>query len=146
MAHRLSRNASINRNTATYASPTWSAVQRVRDATLNESSVEADASTRESSYSMTVPVRKEASFDFEIIEDTTDANWIAINAAYRNHTALDLAILNAAVTTSGAHGIRGYFSVTNFNRAEALDGIIMRNVTVKPTLPSDGNYIVEMTV
>lgn len=144
-AIKLGRNCSINRNTGTYGSPVWSAVNYVKDATLTETKTEADASVRNSGYALTVGTMLEASVDFEIVEDTSDAAWTALNSSYRNSTGIDMAILNGPAT-SGNKGVRAYFEVVKFDRSEGLTDIVKRAVTIKPTWPTDGNFPVELTI
>jgi len=145
-AIKLGRNATINRNTGTYGSPVWSNVALAKDVTLNLDKTEADASSRFSGWTLTVGALKNATVEFEVIEDTTDANWTALKNSFINGTEIDIAVLNGPSATSGSNGVRAYWEVMSFNRNEPLTGIITRTVTMKPTWPTDGNMPVEMTV
>ena len=145
-AIKLGKNCSINRNTGSYGSPTWTAISLVKDATLNSAKAEADATVRGSEYEMMVGTMKQVSLEFEIVEDTSDAGYSALNTSYHTGTQIDLAVLNGPAATSGSTGVRFYGEVMTFNRNEQLNGIVTRNVTVKPTWPTDGNYPTTITV
>lgn len=145
-AIKLGRNCSINRNTGTYGSPTWTVVPYVKDATLNLAKNEADATVRNSAFELMVGANKQVSVEFEIVEDTSDAGWTALNASYHSGTEIDMAVLNGAAATVGSKGVRAYWEVMNFDRNEQLTGIVTRKVTIKPTWPTDGNFPVEITI
>lgn len=145
-AINLGRNCSVNRNTGSYGSPVWTAISNVRDATLNQDATEADASSRDSGVTETEPTMQNASFEFEIKEDTADAGWIALNTSYWSSSSIDVAVLNKAANTSGANGIRAHMKVLQWNRNEQLTGIVTRNVIIKPCHPTDGNHAVQITI
>jgi len=124
----------------------WSNISLTKDLTLNLDKTEADASARVSGWTLTVGTMKNATIEFEIIEDTTDANWTALKNSFINGTEIDVAVLNGPSATVGSNGIRAYMEVMTFNRNEQLNGIITRNVTLKACWPTDGNYPVELTI
>ena len=69
----------------------------------------------------------------EMVWDTTDANFTAIQQGFFNNTPVEFAIMDGAIATAGSQGLRATMSITNFSRSEALEEAIMVSVTAKPT-------------
>ncbi|GIW81495.1 MAG: hypothetical protein KatS3mg105_3302 [Gemmatales bacterium] len=130
---QLGMNAKVYRNTATYASPTWSEITIVRDVTLNLSSGEFDASTRGTGgWRQTARTLKEASVDINILYKQGDAGYNALRDSYLNGTLIDMAIMSDNIATSGSEGLRAEMDVFEFNRGEPLEEGLTIDVTVKP--------------
>ncbi len=80
MGVKLGLDARLYMNSGTYASPTWSGLNTVRDLTLNLETGEADVSTRSNQgWRATVSTLKDASLEFELVIDPEDsgATWMA---------------------------------------------------------------------
>jgi hypothetical protein len=134
MAVKLGMDAKLYRNTGTFASPTWTEVPNVKDLTLNLEAGEADVTTRANDgWRATVATLKDGSIEFEMVWDTSDANFTAIQQAFFNNTSIEFAVMDGAIATSGSQGLRATMSITNFSRSEALEEAIMVSVTAKPT-------------
>ena len=104
----------------------------VRDVTVNLEAGEADVTTRANSgWRATAPTLRECSIDFEMVWKPDDAGFAAIKAAYLASETLELAALDQARETSGAQGPKGSFSITSFNRSEALEEAMTVSVTAK---------------
>ena len=102
----------------------------VKDVTLNLETGEADVTTRgNQGWRATVATLKNGSVEFEMLWDTADAGFTAIQQAYFSNTPIALAILDGA---SGS-GLDADFSITNFTRNEPLEEAITVSVTAKPT-------------
>ena len=134
MAVKLGLDAKLYRNTGTYATPVWDEITNVRDVTLNLESGEADVTTRgNAGWRATVATLKDGSIEFEMVWDSDDTDFTAIRDAFLNKTAVELAVLDGDVVTTGSQGLRASFMVTSFSRNEPLEEAITVSVTMKPT-------------
>ena len=134
MSVKLGMQAKLYRNSGSYGTPTWVEVGNVKDLTLNLEAGEADVTTRSNSgWRATVATLKDGSIEFEMVWDTSDANFTAIQQAFFNNTPLEFAVMDGAIATAGSQGLRATMSITNFSRNEALEEAIMVSVTAKPT-------------
>jgi len=105
-------------------------LRNAKDVTLNLEKGEADVTTRgNEGWRATVGTLKEGSVEFEMLWDTADAGFNAIQQAYFNDTPLAFAILDG----ENGHGLDADFAVMNFSRTEALEEAMKVNVTIKPT-------------
>jgi hypothetical protein len=134
MAIKLGMDAKLYRNTGTYASPTWDLIGNVKDLTLSLETGEADVTTRgNGGWRATVATLKDGSLEFEMIWDTEDTDFTAIRTAFLGNTAVEMAVLDGLVATTGSQGLRASFMVTNFTRNEPLEEAITVSVSMKPT-------------
>jgi predicted secreted protein len=107
-----------------------SELPNVKDVTLNLETGEADVTTRRNQgWRAAVATLKNGSVEFEMIWDTADAGFNAIQQAWFNSTPIAFAILDG----ENGHGLDADFVVTNFTRNEPLEEAITVNVTIKPT-------------
>ena len=138
MTIKLGMEAKLYRNTATYATPTWSEITNARDVTLNLEAGEADASRRGGGgWRETLQALKDGNIEFEMLFDSSDAAFTALRDAFFNNTPLDVLALEGDVATSGNEGLRMVCAVTNFSRNEPLEETLTVNVTLKPTPNAD---------
>ena len=134
MGIKLGMEAKLYRNTGTYAAPTWVELTNVKDLTLNLEAGEADVTTRgNAGWRATVATLKDGSIEFEMVWDTTDTNFTAIQDAFFNNTDIEFAVMDGDVAASGSQGLRATMSITNFSRSEALEEALMVSVNAKPT-------------
>jgi predicted secreted protein len=134
MSTRLGMDAKLYRNTGTFAAPTWTEVTNVKDLTLNLEKGEADVTTRANGgWRATVGTLKDASIDFQMVWDTADAAFSAIQQAFFGNTNIEFAIMDGVMTDPTSEGLRATFDIFNFTRNEALEEAIMVDVTIKPT-------------
>lgn len=134
MGIKLGMEAKLYRNTGTYAAPTWVELTNVKDLTLNLEAGEADVTTRgNAGWRATVATLKDGSIEFEMVWDTTDTNFTAIQDAFFNNTDIEFAVMDGDVASSGSQGLRATMSITNFSRSEALEEALMVSVNAKPT-------------
>ena len=134
MGVKLGLDAKLYRNTATYASPTWNEVKNVKDVTLNLEAGSADVTTRgNAGWRANIATLKDASLEFEMVWDTADDDFTAIRTAFLTNAAIEFAVLDGPVATSGSQGLRASMAITNFSRAEPLEEAIKVSVTAKPT-------------
>lgn len=134
MSVKLGMEAKLYRNTGTYAVPTWVELDNVKDLTLNLESGEADVTTRgNAGWRATVATLKEGSIEFEMVWDTGDTNFTAIQDAFFNGTDIEFAVMDGDITASGTQGLRATMAITSFSRSEALEEALMVSVNAKPT-------------
>ena len=107
-------------------------MSNVTDVTLNLETGEADITTRAAEgWRITAATLKEASVEFEMIWDTADSGFTAIQQAYFGNSALSL-----FVSDGDGNGLDADFVVTSFSRSEPLEEALKVSVTCKPTLVS----------
>ena len=134
MAIVLGLNGKAYRNTATWGSPSWTLVSNIRDVTQNLETGEADVTDRSGGgWRQTAATLKDGTVEFEMLWDTSDANFTAIQAAWENSTTIEMVFLDGVITDAGNEGLRADFSVTNFSRSEALEEAMTISVTLKPS-------------
>ena len=134
MGMRLGMEARLYRNTGDYAIPVWTLLPNVKDLTLGMETAEADVTTRANAgWRATIATLKDGSIEFQMVFDDTDASFTALRDAFLNSTPVEMAVMDGDIAVSGSEGLRASFSVTNFNRTEALEEAITFAVTMKPT-------------
>ena len=134
MTIKLGMEAKLYRNTGTYALPTWVEMINVKDLTLNLEASEADVTTRgNAGWRATIAALKDGSIELEMVWDTADADFTAIQQAFFGNTDLEFAVMDGDVASSGSQGLRATMAITNFSRSEALEEAIGVSVTAKPT-------------
>ncbi len=137
MSFKLGLDAKLYRNTATYASPTWSELTNVRDLTLSLEKGEADVTTRANGgWRALAGTLKEGSIEFEMVWDPADAGFTAIKDAWFNDESIEFAVMDGALPPpSGgtSQGLRATMQVLSFSRSEPLEEAMTVSVTIKPT-------------
>lgn len=135
---RIGLDASLNRNTGNYASPTWAEMTNVRDVTLTLEKDEADVTVRgNNGWEAIVATLKRATIEFEMVAKADDTDLTAIKDAFLNNTILDMAVMDTTVTTNGAQGLRAEMQVLSFTRSEPLTEGLTYSVRMKPTLATN---------
>lgn len=136
MSHVLSEDAKLFYNTATYASPTWSEITNVKDLTLSLEKDEIDVTTRASSgFKEFVDGLIDATIEWGMVWDTSDAAFTAIRTAFFAKTAVEFLVLDGAATTG--QGLRATCMIKSFTRNEALAEALMVDVSARPVKNSD---------
>ena len=134
MSVKLGMEAKLYRNTGTYDVPVWVEVTNLRDATVSVEKGEADVTTRANSgWRATLPTLKDLTIEFEMVWDTEDEGFAAIQGAYFAGTAIEVAVMDGDIETAGSQGLRASMAVINFSRSEPLEEAISVSVTLKPT-------------
>ena len=111
MAYKLGLDAKIFHGAAGQTASTE--MTNVTDVTLNLETGEADITTRAAEgWRITAATLKEASVEFEMIWDTEDSGFNAIQSAYFGNSALSL-----FVTDGEGNGLDADFVVTSFSRS-----------------------------
>jgi predicted secreted protein len=133
MGIRLGFEAKLYRNTGDFATPVWVEMTNVKDLTLNLEKGEVDATTRgNNGWEAIVAGLKRGSIEFEMVWDTQDAGFTAIQEAFFNDTAIEVAAMDGDITAAGTQGLRASMEVINFSRSEPLEEALTVSVTIKP--------------
>ncbi len=128
MSVKLGMNAKLYYGTA--GSRATSELRNTKDVTLNLETGEADVTTRgNQGWRAKVATLKDGSVEFEMVWDTADAGFTAIQQAWFNSSPIAFCILDG----ENGHGLDADFVVTNFSRKEPLEEAITVSVTIKPT-------------
>jgi hypothetical protein len=106
-------------------------MSNIRDESINTQTALADVTTRAAAgWRLQVGTLSEGTIDTQILYDTADANFIVLRDAFFNKTRLLLGFFDKApVALSGAQGLIGGFSVTNFSINRQLEEAIMVDIT-----------------
>lgn len=133
MAHVLAEDAKLYRNTGTYGSPTWTEIDNVKDLTLSLDKDEVDLTTRGSGgFKEFADGLIDASVEFQMVWDTSDANFTALQTAFFAKTAVEFLVLDGSSATAGNQGLRVTCMVKSFSRSETLGEALMVDVTIRP--------------
>lgn len=141
MAVVLGMNCKLYRQTtgtreawpASGAAPNLDEVTNVKDVTVNLETGQADTTTRAASgWRTTAATLKDGSVEFEMVWNTSDADFTAIQTAWSNSTSIAIAVLDGASDTAGTQGLWADFSVTNFTQSQPLEEAATASVTLKP--------------
>ncbi len=138
MSHVLSESAKTYYNTASYATPTWSEISNIANLSLNLDKDEIDLTTRGSGgFKEFVDGLIDAGIDFDLVWDTSDAAFTAIQTAYFAKTAVEFLILDGDEGTTGSQGLRVTCMIKKFSRSEQLGDALKVDVTIRPVKNSD---------
>ena len=114
--------------------PTWTELTNVKDVSLSVEASEADVTTRASGgHKVVVGGLKEATVEFEMVWDSADAGFAAIQSAFNGRTAIGLAVMDGDIETAGSQGLWADCAILKFDRQEKLGEAITASVTAKPT-------------
>ena len=104
-------------------------MKNVTNVQLSLETGEADITTRAANgWKMSVATLKEASIEFEMLYDPEDADFLAVQSAFFNNTALAI-----FVSDGSGGGLDCDCSVTGFDIDQGLEEAVKVSVTLKPT-------------
>ncbi|MBN2132868.1 MAG: hypothetical protein JW741_25440 [Sedimentisphaerales bacterium] len=127
MAALIGLDAKLYRGVA--GAPAATEMTNVRDVTLADEKGEANISRRGSRWSVVKATRRKVSVNFTMINDDTDADLIALRAAYAADTPLAFKILDK---TAGK-GVDADWEIMKMERGEPDETEQTISVTIKPT-------------
>ena len=134
MGVKLGMEAKLYRNDGTYEVPDWVEMTNVKDLTLNNEKGEADVTTRANNgWRATVGTLKDGSIEFEMVWDTEDESFTAIQEAYFGNTGIEFAVMDGDIEAVGSQGLRATMAIMSFSRNEPLEEALSVSVTAKPT-------------
>lgn len=116
------------------AAPNLDLIDNIRGETLNFSKTTADVTTRGGGgWRQVVAALKEGSIDFEMVYDTADADFVAVQAAFMDNTVIAMAFLDGLAATVGTKGLWADFMVTGMEQTRDLEGAVMAKFTIQTT-------------
>jgi hypothetical protein len=134
MTVKLGFTGVVSRNTASWATPTWSAIGIVQEANTSMDRDEAEGKQRGKDATEYGVGCSNNSVELTVVNDPADANYEALRDAYTGRTTVELAIMSEAIATTGSEGLRAVLHVTAMGRVEPIDGIMTVTFTLKPAL------------
>lgn len=138
---KLGLKCKLYLNTASFGSPTWTAVACVSDFALNAKWDAGEASTRESRMKLWLKTLLDLGFTGKLrASDTGDTSYTTISAALLTDAALDIMVLNGDKTTTGVWGFRAACQVHSANEDQGLGAVVFDDIEFKPAPNTDGNY------
>ncbi len=122
-------------------SGTWNEIGNVRDLTINMEMGVADVTTRGGNgWRQNVATLRDGTVTFQMVYDTTDADFTALQTAFLATTAaareIKVAAMDGDIATSGSQGLIAFMNVTNFSMPENLEEAVMVDVTLQPSYNS----------
>ena len=124
----------LDGTTNTPATVSWSEIDVVRDVTLGLESGEADVTSRKSGgWRNVLQTLREGTIEFEMLWETGDAAFSAIQNAYMNGTEIAVAVMDGNVATSGQEGLASNMIVSGFSRNEPLEEGVTVSVSLRPS-------------
>lgn len=143
---KLALKARLYRNTSgNYNSPTWAAVNRIKDLTVNAGWDMADADSRESRIKNKAKTLLDLSASGMVKVSNTDEGYIALWEAAHDDDPLDLLILNGAMDENGARGYRGYWQVSKSDEDQSIGNVLYMGIELTPA-DNDGDIPMKKAV
>ena len=134
MSHRLGLEGKLYYNAGSYDTPDWKEMKNAKDVTLNLEKGEADITTRGArGWKAAVGTLKEGSVELEMVWDTEDEGFTALQNAWFGDTPVEMAVMDGPITASGSQGLRATMSVISFSRKEPLEEAMTASISIKPT-------------
>lgn len=134
MAIPLGINCIAYSNSASAATPTWVEQGSVTSVQVSNSLATADITRRGGNgYRQKVGTLAEGDVTFDLIYDTTDTFFDAIDAAYRGRTTIDMWFASGDEDGEDGDGVRGFraaFAVTDFSENQELEDAVRYSVTL----------------
>jgi hypothetical protein len=137
-AVKLGINAKVYRNTGTYGSPTWTAIDLVRDASMNLPWDFGEASARVTKVKLYAPTQIDFNIQITVRMDDADTAYNALWDAMVTPVALDLLVLDGPVTTEGVRGVRCHFYVSLTGIDQGIGAVEYANFDLKAGFHVDG--------
>lgn len=132
-------------NSGTHASATWVEIAQAMDVSVDLSVGEADVSTRETNFKLTGRGLVDATINIGYLHTLgTDSVFTALlnMSDLGTFAATQLAIMDQAIATSGAKGLRAFCIATGLPQDQALEEGIKYDFSFKPTRHEESSAIV----
>lgn len=146
MTVRRTLDLGVYRNTGTYVSPTWTLMRNIKDLSGPDSKTEGDASIRGSFIAMKEPTLQEVSFEFDMVHDPADLDFLAVEGAYEGNTTIELAMADGPIATPGTRYRRYTLKVFDWSRGENLADVATRHATLKPSFTTNAQGVLTIAV
>lgn len=128
----------IYRNTGSYGTPTWTEIGHARDVDVAAPWEFADASIRATRVKLYAATQVDFAPSVVVRKNDADAGYQALRAAADEATAMDLLILDGAVTNEGARGFRAHFTPSLTGAPQTINAVVYDTFELKPAYSTDG--------
>lgn len=137
MATIIGLECELFHNSGTFETPTWAACDAVKDASLEITVAEVDASRRGSGgWRQNETTLKEASLNVMFVKDKDDTVFNAIETAFQANNAMELAVLDGA-NAVGTDWLDAMWKVTQWNETQDLEGVVNIDAVFRITPNAD---------
>ena len=127
------------RNTGTYGSPTWTALNLVSDANVGKGWEFGPADVRATRVKLYAPSQMDMNPTITMRCDDLDTGYKAISAASVSAAVIDMLLLDGPIATEGTEGIRAHFHISDTGQDQGKSvGTVYKNFELKPGLSSEG--------
>lgn len=124
MATILGLECKLFHNSGTYATPVWGESTAVKDASLEITINEVDASRRGSGgWRQNETTLKEATLNVTFVKDKDDAVFVAIETKFQSNTSMEMAVVDGA-NASGSDWLDAQWKATQWNETQDLEGVV----------------------
>jgi hypothetical protein len=131
-------DAKLYYNAATYGSPSWTLIEKVRDLTLTIEDDQVETTTRDDGgYKSHEPGLRDITVEFNMPAEPDDADWTLLHDAYIARTAKEFLVMNELVGTSGSEGIRALCHIFQGGRDEGVANRQETTFILKPAPKAD---------
>ena len=129
----------LYRNTGTYGTPVWNQITNRRDASLNGTATEADASDADSAFDETIVVSRALELSTQLKWSTGSDDWAVLKTAFMADpsTSIEFAVMDGPIATTGSTGHRLTCQITQFNESYPAKDVLVADVVAKPTPNAD---------
>lgn len=111
----------LYRNSGSYASPTWNLIDNVEDLSMPMSKGAGEFKTRGRKFILKRGAKIDAGVEFTLVVDKGDDDLSVLRDAFLNGTVLEFAIMDEAIATVGAEGLRLACEVLEFPIDQPLE-------------------------
>lgn len=135
---KLGIKAVIYRNTGSYGSPSWAAMNSVRDVTVTAPFDMVEAITRSSRVKLYAKTLMDLGVQLMVRKDDNSTDAVAILAAAMNDTVFDCLVLDGPLATEGSTGFRSHFIINLASESQGAADVIYDTYDLKPCFSADG--------
>jgi hypothetical protein len=140
----VGKDCKLYLNGGTHAIPAWTEVKSAINVSANLGKGEADVSARYSGWKLSKGALKELEISFTYRhKQGADTVFDTLLAAYINDTPIQVAVMDAAITETGAQGPRAFCEVISLNLTQELENSAEYELTLKPTYAEEAGSLVE---
>lgn len=130
---RLGINCKLYRNTGTYGSPTWTAIDDINDCTVNSAWDFADASTRASRLKSMMKTQMDLNITGKVRVSLTGTAYLALAAAHIADSVIDFLVLDGTNATDGVTGYRFDGQVAFDSEDQSLGAVEFQDFKIVPS-------------
>ena len=129
---RLGVTSKLYRNTGSWGTPTWVAIDKVDGLELDSGWNTSTSGDRGQGVDTVEKTTATLNITGRVKQDDSDAGYAALLAGYLSRSPIDLMVLNGASNSNGATGFRAMWHVTRFAEPQGRDVVIYRDFTLVP--------------